>query len=248
MTRRGWLLFAAMSLIWGAPYLFISIAGEYVNPFVLVLLRTGLAVLVLVPIVLVRGQARIMIQRWRPILAFALLEIIIPWPMLNYAETRISSSMAGLLIATVPLVAALAFLVSPRAERYSLRQVIGLILGFGGVVLLLGLDVDGADPLAILLMLGVVVCYTAAPLVMSRYLSDAPPLPVMTAALVMATAVYLPSAFIAPPLDVPVRGWVSIVILALVCTGLAMVLFGALIIEAAPRGRCSSPTSTPWSR
>lgn len=71
MTRRGWLLFAAMSLIWGAPYLFISIAGEYVNPFVLVLLRTGLASLVLVPIVLLRGQARIMVQRWRPILAFA---------------------------------------------------------------------------------------------------------------------------------------------------------------------------------
>lgn len=234
MTRRGWLLFAAMSLIWGAPYLFISIAAEHVNPFTLVLLRTGLASLVLVPLVLRRGRLRTVLRRWRPILAFAALEIIIPWPMLNYAETRISSSMAGLLIATVPLVAALGFLVSASAERYTLRQVIGLIVGFGGVVLLLGIDIGGIDLLAILLMLGVVICYTIAPLVLSRYLSDAPPLPVMTVALVMATIVYLPFGFTHPPVGVPLRGWVSIVILALVCTGLAMVIFGALIIEAGP--------------
>ncbi len=234
MTRRGWVLFAAMSLIWGAPYLFISIAAEYVNPFVLVLLRTGIAALVLVPITFARGQAMIMLRHWRPILVFAALEIIIPWPMLNYAETRISSSMTGLLIATVPLMAALAFLVSRGAERYSLRQMVGLVIGFGGVVLLLGVDFGSLDPLAILLMLGVVLCYTAAPLVMSRTLSGVPPLPVMTAALVIATLVYLPFGFVHPPVGIPPHALVSIAILALVCTALAMVLFGALIIEAGP--------------
>ncbi|MCB1274525.1 MAG: DMT family transporter [Leucobacter sp.] len=234
MTRRGWLLFAAMSLIWGAPYLFISIAAEHIDPLVIVLLRTSIAILVLIPIVLHRRQVRIVFARWKPILAFAALEILIPWPLLNMAETRISSSMAGLLVATVPLVGALAFLVSARAERYTLRQVIGLVVGFGGVVVLLGVDLQHIDPIAIAMMLVVVVCYASAPIVLARYLSDVPSLPVMTAALTIATVVYLPFGLIYPPVDVPLRGWLSILVLALVCTGLAMVLFGALIVEVGP--------------
>src|SRR5579859_822880 len=107
MTRRGWLLFVTMGLIWGIPYLLIKVAVGGLNPATLVFLRTGIAALVLIPIAAGRGDFRGLLRRWRPLLAFAVVEVAVPWLLLNSAETRLSSSLSGVLIAGVPLVGAL---------------------------------------------------------------------------------------------------------------------------------------------
>src|SRR5258708_30291003 len=98
MSRRGWLLFGVMSLIWGIPYLFIKIALEGVSAPFLVFARTAIGAAILLPIALRRGMIRPALRHWRPLLAFAALEIAGPWLLLGDAEQHISSSLAGLLI------------------------------------------------------------------------------------------------------------------------------------------------------
>src|ERR1044072_7778888 len=106
MTRRGLVLFAAMGLIWGLPYLLIKVAIRAVEPSVLVLARTGVGSLLLVPIAVRRGELGPVLARWKPLAVYTLVEIAGPWLLLSTAEQRISSSLAGLLIAAVPLVGA----------------------------------------------------------------------------------------------------------------------------------------------
>lgn len=234
MSRRGWSLFVAMCLIWGVPYLFIRVAVEHVSPPTLVLLRTGLAAVVLLPVVFHLRQARPVLRRWRPMLLFSVVEVMIPWLLISHAETEISSSLAGLLIAAVPLVGALAFLVTSEAERFSRTQWAGLLLGFAGVACLVGLDLGDVHLLGVGEMLAVAVCYAAGPLIMARFLSDLPVLGVMTGALTISALAYLPFGFLQPPTGLPADAVVSIVLLALLCTALGLVLFGALITEAGP--------------
>lgn len=234
MTRRGWVLFVAMCLIWGVPYLFIRVAVEHVSPPTLVLLRTGIAAVVLLPVVLYLRQARPVIRLWRPMLLFSAVEVMIPWLLISHAETRISSSLAGLLIAAVPLVAALAFLLTSEAERFSGVQWVGLLLGFAGVACLVGLDVGNVNLLGVAEMLAVAVCYAAGPLIMAKFLSDLPTLGVMTGALTISAVAYLPFGFLQPPTGLPGEAVVSVLLLALLCTALGLVLFGALIAEAGP--------------
>ncbi|MCX6399558.1 MAG: DMT family transporter [Propionibacteriales bacterium] len=234
MTNRGWTLFLAMCLIWGLPYLFIRIAVEHVSPAELVFLRTALAALVLLPLALWRREVAAVLLRWRPLVLFAVIEIMIPWVLLGHAEQRISSSLAGLLVAAVPLFGALAFLVTAQAERFSAKQLGGLVLGFAGVACLVGLDLGHVDMLAVAEMLGVALCYAAGPLVLARWFSDVSGLGVMACALTLTAVVYTPFGIANPPTDLPTEAWVSIGVLALVCTALAFVVFLDLIKEAGP--------------
>src|SRR3954462_9288219 len=106
MTRRGVLLFAAMCVIWGVPYLMIRVAVRELAPVTLVFLRTGIAALLLTPVAAARHELRPLLAHWRPLLAYTAVEVAIPWLLLAHAETRLSSSLTGLLIAAVPLVGA----------------------------------------------------------------------------------------------------------------------------------------------
>src|SRR5690348_15221014 len=143
MTRRGWLLFATMGLIWGIPYLLIKVAVTEVSPAVLVLCRTGIAALVLLPIAAARGQLRPAWRRWRPVLVFAAVEVAIPWLFLGSAEQHLSSSLSGLLIAAVPIVGALLGWAT-GGERLGAVRVLGLLIGIAGVAALVGLDLHAS--------------------------------------------------------------------------------------------------------
>ena len=134
MSRRALILFALMSIIWGVPYLFIRIAVSEISPAVLVLGRTAIAAAILLPIALVRTDLRQVLSRWRWVVAFAAVEIAIPWVALGSAEQHISSSLAGLLIAGVPLVGAAIALATGGADRFGATGVAGMLLGIAGVV------------------------------------------------------------------------------------------------------------------
>lgn len=134
MSRRALLLFALMSVIWGIPYLFIRIAVTEVTPATLVLGRTAIAAAILLPIALARTDLREVLVRWRWVVAFAVVEIAIPWVALGSAEQHISSSLAGLLIAGVPLVGAAIALLTGGADRFGAVGVLGMLLGIAGLV------------------------------------------------------------------------------------------------------------------
>ena len=134
MTRRGWLLFLALSVIWGIPYLLIKVAVRELTPASLVFLRTGLGTLLLLPAVLRNGNLRALLPRWRAILLFTLVEVALPWWLLSDAERRISSSLSGLLVASVPLLGALLSRLTGAHEPLGARRLAGLGAGFAGVV------------------------------------------------------------------------------------------------------------------
>ena len=235
MTARGWILFAAMCVIWGVPYLLIKVAVEDVSPSMLVLARTGIAALLLLPIAAVRDELRVLLPHWRPVLAFAAIEIALPWVLLGSAETRISSSLTALLIAAVPLVGTGIALVTVPRERLTLDRGLGLALGMVGVASIVGLGIEGASMVAILQVLAVAVCYAVGPVILQRWLSHLPPLGVIAASLGVSALVYVPITAIAGAGSAPsADALASIVVLAVVCTAIAFLVFFALIAEVGP--------------
>jgi drug/metabolite transporter (DMT)-like permease len=233
--RRGWMLFAAMCFIWGIPYLMIRVAVREVSPSSLVLFRTGLAALLLLPLAAARGELVPLRRRVLPLAAFAGVEIAVPWIALATAEQRLSSSLTGLLIAAVPLVGVVIAATTGTRERPGRQNLAGLLIGIAGVAAIVGLDVKGASaaPLAELAL--VAVCYAVGPAILQRWLSDLPSLGVIAASLGLVALVYVPIALFSLPTHVPRASVVaSIVGLAVVCTALAFVLFFELIAEAGP--------------
>ncbi len=234
MSRKGWLLFIALCVIWGIPYLFIRIAVRELPPPALVFLRTAPAALLLIPFALHRGGLRHVLARWRWVLAYTVLELCIPWLALAHAEQRISSSTAGLLVATVPLIGAVLYRAAGVAEHFDARRLAGLVIGFVGVAALVGFDISGNDPLAIAEMGVVAFCYATGPLVISRRLADLPAMGVIAASLVVTAVLYAPAGIATMPASVSAQTIGSVAMLAVVCTALAFLLFFALIREVGP--------------
>jgi drug/metabolite transporter (DMT)-like permease len=234
MSRRGWVLFLAMGLIWGVPYLLIKVAVEVLTPASLVLVRTAVAALILLPLALARGDLRPVLPRWRPLLAFAVAELAVPWFLLSNAERRLSSSLSGLLIAAVPLVGALLGWAT-GGERLGFRRILGLAIGIGGVAALVGLDLGGGDVPALLQMAVVAIGYAVGPFILARYLTDVPGLGVISAALTLTAIAYLPVGIAQMPSHWPsAKVIASVLTLSVLCTAIAFMVFFQLIDEVGP--------------
>ena len=235
MSRKGWALFLALSVIWGTPYLFIRIAVEHVEPSVLVALRVGMAALLLLPIAAARGQFR-GIRRYLPWIAlFGVVEITGPFLMLGYAETALPSSTTALLVAGVPIVAAVLARSFGLDRRLGITRIAGLAIGISGVAVLVGLDIPGDQWWAVGAAGVTVVGYALGPIVISTRLADAPPLAVISIALAMNALIYAPFAWIQRPTEaVPASAWWSIITLGILCTAIAFLIFFALVAEVGP--------------
>jgi drug/metabolite transporter (DMT)-like permease len=235
MTRRGLVLFGLMSVIWGIPYLFIRVAVAEISPAALVLVRTALAAAILLPIALVRVDLRPVLARWRWLVAFAAIEIAIPWVALGSAEQHLSSSLTGLLIAGVPLVGTALALATGGADRVGRLGLLGLLIGLVGVAAIVGADYAATDTMALLQIAVVVVGYAVGPAILSRRLGGLPSVAVMALSLALCAVVYVPIAAVQWPSVMPSPNVVaSVVILAVLCTAAAFLLFAALIDEIGP--------------
>jgi drug/metabolite transporter (DMT)-like permease len=235
MTRRSWALFAGMCVIWGIPYLLIRVAVRDFSPGVLVFARTAIGGLVLLPFALRRGGFGPVLRRWRPLLAFTVIEIGLPWLLLSDAERELSSSLSGLLVAAVPLVGVVvAYVVGSDDAGGGVLRYTGLLLGLVGVVVLLGLDFEHVTARALIEMLAVAVGYAVAPVIMTRKLSDLPSYPVIAASLLITAIGYLPYAALNWPSSIGAKPAWSVVALGIICTALAFVVFFALIADIGP--------------
>ena len=235
MSRRGIVLFVLMAVIWGIPYLMIRVAVRELAPVTLVFLRTATAALLLIPLAALRGELLPAFRRWRPLAAYTAVEVALPWVLLAQAETKLTSSLTGLLIAAVPLVGAVAVMYTGGRERHDRRFWVGLLIGLAGVVALVGLDVGQINVVALAMVACVAVCYAVGPIVLARTLSDIPALGVVAASLGLTTLVYAPFAAARWPSRMPSTHVVESVLgLALVCTAVAFLVFFALIGEVGP--------------
>ncbi len=235
MTRRGWALFAAMAVIWGIPYLLIKIAVGEMTPASLVLLRTVIGAALLLPVAAARGWLAPLVPYWRWVLVYTIVEVSLPWFLLADGERRLSSSLTGLMIAAVPLIAAVLQLLTRGDDRLDRRRVIGLLVGMIGVAVLVGLNVSFKDLGAVAEVSLVAIGYAAGPIIIARRLPSLPAVGVVAASLALTALFYAPLAVPQLPRALP-SGQVllAVLILAVVCTALAFVLFFALIGEVGP--------------
>ena len=233
MTKRGWVLFIALGVLWGMPYLLIRIAVSAVDPLVVAGSRTLIGALLLLPIAWHRKALLAGFRRWQWLLAYTLIEINIPWLLLGHAETRLNSSTAGLLLAVVPLFAAL-IVTKLGHESLEPRRLLGLGIGFAGVALLVGMDIHLSDLPAVAATMVVALCYALGPIIVDRKLKDVPAIGVVTASLIVATFLYAPFAPMVWPEHIPASAAWSVVGLGVLCTAAAFLAFFALIAEAGP--------------
>jgi drug/metabolite transporter (DMT)-like permease len=238
MTAKAWVLFAITSVLWGVPYLFIKIAVDGgISPVFLAWGRVVLAAMLLLVLAWKTGTLG-QVRRSLPWIAlYAVVEVTIPLPLIAFGETHVSSSLAAILIATVPLIIALLALRFEPSERVDRKRMVGLVIGLGGVVALVGIDVagDGDELLGAGAILLASVGYSIGPLVLNRKLVKFDQFAVLGVAFAVATILLaLPAALSSPGGDATGGAIASVVVLGIVCTAAAFVAFARLIREVGP--------------
>ena len=234
MTRRGWALFVTVGVLWGLPYLLIRVSMREVTPAFLVFVRTAGGALLLAPFAVRRGALGPLLARWKALVALALVELAVPWFFLFNAEKKISSSLAGLLVAAVPIAGAIIARLT-GTDRLDGRRAAGLVLGVAGVGALVGFDVGGSTfcrpPPSCLSSSATPSGPGSWPGTSRTY----PVLSVITASLALCAVMYAPVAFIQRPQHaLSANVLASMAGLTVVCTAVAFVAFFALIGEVGP--------------
>jgi drug/metabolite transporter (DMT)-like permease len=238
VSSRAWAAFATVSVLWGIPYLFIKVAvDDGLPPGFIAWTRVTLAAVVLLGLAWRAGRLRALRGRGRWLALYALLEISIPFPLIAVGEKHVSSSLAAIMIATVPLMVALLALRFDAAERASGRRLVGLLVGFGGVVALVGVDLAGNT--TELLGAGAValaaVGYAAGPMILKRHLADLDPRATMGVSLAIAAVILTPLAALDPPSGtISSDAIVALVVLGLLCTAAAFVVMAVLVADVGP--------------
>jgi len=235
VTWRGWAVFVGLGIIWGLPYFFIKVAVQEVSPFALAFVRVLLATLILMPIAWRRGALRSLAKHKAPIVAFGLIEFAIPFSLISLGERWISSSVTGILIAMVPLSIALIQRFFGIREALGGWRMAGLVVGFIGVAALLGtgpiLGVLGWAGVGCMLVS--TLCYAVGPLIIQRHLNGLDSIGPLAASLGVASAILLVPAALEIPSSVPsANALVSIAVLGIVCTAIAMLLMFYLVRHA----------------
>ena len=235
MSAKAWAAFAAMAFLWGIPYLFIKVAvDDGVPPVFLAWARIVIAAVVLLALAWRAGTLGSVRGRWRWILFFAVAEIAIPFPLIAIGEVHVDSSLAAIVIAAVPLIVALLAVGFAPAERASGSRLVGLLIGFVGVVVLVGLDLTQSigELLGALAILGAAVGYAIGPMLLRAKLAGLDARATMGVSLGVAAVLLAPFAAIDLPTETPSGdSLLSILVLGLFCTAVAFVVYSYLVSE-----------------
>ena len=234
MSRRGWFLFLLTGLLWGIPYLFIKVAVDVDNgfsPATVVCLRTAIGALILIPWSLHQGTLKEALRGFKYIIPYAFLEMIGPWILIGTAEQKISSGLAGLLVASVPIFATI--FASMRGDRtvWHHKRLMGIIVGFIGLVLVVGIEsIKGsADPLAIGAVLLASVGYSYAVMMVQGALPGVSGVAINAVAMLFASLFYLPFAIAQwPTHHIDSSAIYAVIALGIFSTGVAFAVFFSL--------------------
>ena len=232
MSRRNWFLFILVGFLWGIPYLLIKVAVEELSPTIIVLSRVVIGVLVLVPMAMRLGSLMPAIKAWRYVIPYAIGEMIAPWFLITAAEEKMSSGLAGLLVATVPIWATLIASMHGDKTVWQTKRLIGIFLGFIGIVLVVGIEsFSGRQSIvAIFMILIAAIGYAWAVTMVTSKIPHIEPISINAVAMVFTVIVYLPFLFLYMPDKVPsTEALGSVIILGLFPTALAFILFFQLI-------------------
>lgn len=234
MSRRGWFLFILVGFLWGIPYLFIKIAVDPDNgfsPAAVVCLRTAIGAAILIPLAIRQGQLGAAIRGIKYVAPYALLEMIGPWILIGTAEQKISSGLAGLLIASVPIWATI--FASMRGDKtvWHHKRLMGIVVGFIGLVAVVGIEsIKGSsDPLSIAMVLVAAIGYSYAVMMVQGALPHVSGIAINAVAMAITAIFYLPLTVAQwPTHEISAAAINSIIGLGVLSTGAAFVAFFTL--------------------
>ncbi|MEN9692640.1 MAG: hypothetical protein RLZZ330_284 [Actinomycetota bacterium] len=237
MTRRGAILFTALSIIWGTPYLFIKYALEDFDPIFIVFARCAPTAVVLLIVVWRQNKLKPNWKFWKYCTLFAVMEMVFPWYFVTAAEQTVSSSLAGLMLAIVPIFAVIAAKFRGEDNAFNLRRISGIFIGIAGVFALVGLDSlnSDIDIKAVLMLCGAALGYATAPVLISTKLKEADTTAVIAISSLAVSIIYAPLLPSHLPTHQPsVSGIAAVVTLAVISTILGFWVFFELIGEIGP--------------
>jgi len=237
LTKSGWGTFAVLGFLWGTPYLFLKVAVEEMSPSSIVFLRVLIGAIVLLPIALKRKTFYIARQYWPLLILYTVTELIGPWYLITNAEQKITSGLAGLLIATVPIWSAILASIFGDHTVWHKSRLFGLIIGFIGVIAVVGIEsLSGRqDMISIGMVLVAAMGYAYAINMVNRRIPQVPGLALNTWAMIITSFVYLPFAIISWPKETPsIEAIGSVFGLGILCTAVAFILFFKLVAEVGP--------------
>ena len=237
MSRRHWFLFITVGLLWGMPYLLLKVSVEELSVPVIVCSRTFIGALVLVPIALRQNTLLPALKKYHYVLLYAVLELFIPWLLITSAEQKITSGLAGLLVATVPIWTTVIASVKGDKTVWHKKRLGGLLIGFIGVLLVVGIESIRSDqnPLAILMILVASLSYATAVATVTATIPEIDPIAINGLAMISAAIFFLPFALFALPDQMPTAHVIaSQITLGLLPTAMAFILFFELMRDVGP--------------
>ena len=238
MSRRALFHFAISGFFWGFPYLLMKVAVEDIPPAVIVCGRVLIGAAILIPIAIHQKVLTDAIRGWRYVLPYALFEMMIPWILITNAEKKISSGLAGLLIATVPIWSTIFASMNGDKTVWHSKRIVGLLVGFVGLIGLVGYEsiLGTSDPLSIAMILVAAISYAFAVQMITQKLPDVSSIAINGLAMVFTAIAYLPfmiSEFPAPSL-VSAESTISLLALGIFSTALAFISFFIVLKEIGP--------------
>ncbi len=232
MTRRDLGLLLLLSAIWGSSFLFIKLGVDELEPSVVVLGRTVVGVLVLLPLLAGRGGLGVLRGHLGTIVARGALNNALPFWLLGFANTRIDSGLSAVIQAAAPVFTVVLAAWIDRSQRVRGARLVGVGVGFVGVVLLVGVQ-EGSELVGALAVIGTAACYAVSVLIAGRTIRSLPPLQVSIGQLAAGMLIVAPFGLAQLPSEPPTAGAVAAVVaLGALGSGIAYLLYFALIARA----------------
>ena len=238
MSRRALFHFAVSGLFWGIPYLLMKVAVRDIEPAVIVCGRVLIGAAILIPIAIHQKVLMDAIRGWRYVLPYAFFEMMIPWILITNAEKQISSGLAGLLIATVPIWSTIFASMTGDKTVWHSKRLVGMLVGFIGLIGLVGYEsiIGSSDPLSIAMMLVAAISYSYAVNMISQKLPDVSGIAINGLAMVFTSIAYAPLMIVQFPAvsAVSMESAASLLALGVFSTALAFISFFIVLKEIGP--------------
>ncbi len=236
MSRKSLFYFLLVGFLWGIPYLLMKVAVEEIPPSAIVAGRTLIGAAILIPVALYRKTFKGAVLGFKFVAFYALLEMIGPWILISTAQKKIDSGLAGLLISTVPIFAAI--ITSMRGDHtvWQFKRMFGIVVGFIGLIAVVGIESfsGNSHPASIAMMILAAMGYSYAIIMVTTNLPLVDGIAINGLAMAITSIFWAPLAIAQWPSQVTLKPALSLIALGVLCTALAFLVFFKLLVEIGP--------------
>jgi drug/metabolite transporter (DMT)-like permease len=236
VSRKSLFYFLLVGFLWGIPYLLMKVAVEEIPPSAIVAGRTLIGAAILIPVALYRKTFKGAVLGFKYVAFYALLEMIGPWILISTAQKKIDSGLAGLLISTVPIFAAIITSLRGDHSVWQFKRMFGIVVGFIGLIAVVGIESfsGNSDPASIAMMILAAMGYSYAIIMVTTNLPLVDGIAINGLAMAITSIFWAPLAIAQWPSQVSLKPALSLIALGVLCTALAFLIFFKLLAEIGP--------------